>query len=825
MLDDEDIAAQQELLDTYRRNLRLLLLQVAQRGGTSAAPVGVLNDIRDTRKNIQRIKTILRDNEIVVADHPDDVAPSFESPPQESEPAEQQSDIPAPKRHVQIYVHGPFSAERTSAALIAMAAILEIPPQLIELNRVYPGSIVFELRVPVTAAHRLHTLLQTNDSRLLKADIYKVIGETESGGVEEWSLRNGTLALVSASPLGQLDWIHRSRYFGIQGPLAWAITIGIDALFAVLYVVNVWLVNTYLIEPLKAAGADRWQLRDFHGLFTFLAGVPIIWYFVKDILMIRLRILGRDRNTTVSTASGVSNSQTTTTANVKTGDKKPDKRRRFIERCQWMVYRIRVELNQGRLPIERPLSEAIRIYSIRVLFVVLFLAAQLGLLSLLSNVTIYYLVPLAVAAFGFPIAIFAFSISTAFFEDLHHIRDDLVERIKKRQWKIVKRGRGSKGLRGRDGNIRYDNSREKTGFRFLDFGVASLFIVGIGVLLMVISLNAPASSALTGSAGLPSRLIELPKSQGSSKDIEISRIFYTRDSSHLVIASRQGVQLYDIQKGTFVPNKKITTTAEEVALSPDEEIVAAASSGRDIQLWRFQGGSLLHTLTGHTAAIKSIAFSPDGQLLASGGDDDQVLIWRVADGALLHTLRGHTDVVTSVIFSSNGMLLASGSGDETVRLWRVSDGILVRTLGKARAVAPTPEPEPGVFTLDVSFTPDGVKTVAFSPDGTILAAGLNYGTIKQWRVSDGALTSSFKYISLLKKCDCQDLSNLAFSPDGTMLAAGVNEDVIVWQIPDGTQRYVLSQHSQPVTTIAFAPDGGSLASGSKDNTIRIWQLR
>ncbi len=91
--------------------------------------------------------------------------------------------------------------------------------------------------------------------------------------------------------------------------------------------------------------------------------------------------------------------------------------------------------------------------------------------------------------------------------------------------------------------------------------------------------------------------------------------------------------------------------------------------------------------------------------------------------SLLHTLEGHANRVNSVAFSPDGQVLASGSGDGTIRLWHVADGSILISL--------------------VGYT-NWVNCIAFSPDGIILASGSGDGTIRLWRVIGGNLLHTFE---------------------------------------------------------------------------------
>ncbi len=168
--------------------------------------------------------------------------------------------------------------------------------------------------------------------------------------------------------------------------------------------------------------------------------------------------------------------------------------------------------------------------------------------------------------------------------------------------------------------------------------------------------------------------------------------------------------------------------------------------------------------------------------------------------ARLGTVRfRHGAVTSAVAFTPDGKVLASaGQFGDGLCLWDVATG---RPLQR--------------------FASSGISSMAFSPNGKMLATGdlpqlIDVATGKQIRPFKGAGFTTFE--------------SIVFSPDGQTAAggewagSGKAASVVLWNIATGEEHLRLEGHRDGVMAVAYAPDGKSLASGSLDNTVRLWNV-
>jgi WD40 repeat protein len=180
-----------------------------------------------------------------------------------------------------------------------------------------------------------------------------------------------------------------------------------------------------------------------------------------------------------------------------------------------------------------------------------------------------------------------------------------------------------------------------------------------------------------------------------------------------------------------------------------------------------------------------VAISPDGELLAAaGGNTWSVTVWDAHTGEQVRILTGEA-VVSTVAFSSSGGLLATGSD-----FWNPVTG--ERLSGFA----------------------GGSYDVAFSPDGTTLAAANGY-------LPEGMLLFDTSTGTQLRSLSSDYFAAAAFSPDGTLLAGATGyreEGAVLWRVETGEQVRVLDGGSAQV---AFSPDG-QLVATSGGGATQLW---
>jgi WD40 repeat protein len=241
-----------------------------------------------------------------------------------------------------------------------------------------------------------------------------------------------------------------------------------------------------------------------------------------------------------------------------------------------------------------------------------------------------------------------------------------------------------------------------------------------------------------------------------------------------------------------------------LTLSRDGSLAAASALGGNLGLLETE------TLRWRTLLIDrltqgiawSLAFSPDTEHVASA-HNDSVRLWSVAGKTPPREFRVPNERVNSVAFSPDGEILAAGTKANTIKLWHV-DPAKERTTfrGKRGPVAAA----------------GAVWALAFSPDGKTLAAASNDHSVRLWDIHSAREKAALAHDETIR--------SVAFSPDGKLLATGDDAgNVALWDVERGsrTARFTAPSGPHSVRALAFSAESTILAA-SWSNEVRLWEL-
>jgi WD40 repeat protein len=156
-----------------------------------------------------------------------------------------------------------------------------------------------------------------------------------------------------------------------------------------------------------------------------------------------------------------------------------------------------------------------------------------------------------------------------------------------------------------------------------------------------------------------------------------------------------------------------------MAVSPDGKLLAAGSYDTDMRVWNTRDGELVGHINDVLVATFAMEFTPDGKFLVTGGVDRTLRFWDTSTWKLERQLKGQPEMISALAIAPGGRLIATGGFSEftqenpvKVLLWDSASNQVVRSFDAPRIVS----------------------SLAFSPDGKVLAVACGKKSVQLWNL-------------------------------------------------------------------------------------------
>jgi WD40 repeat protein len=311
------------------------------------------------------------------------------------------------------------------------------------------------------------------------------------------------------------------------------------------------------------------------------------------------------------------------------------------------------------------------------------------------------------------------------------------------------------------------------------------------------------------------------------------------------------LELRDFASGRVLYKNKVRYTVSGLVFSPDGSTFAWAGGDHFARICDRATGEPLFSPNGHTDEINYLRFGPGGKTLISGSRDGTARLWDVATRKELWRFetRQRSDL-ESIALSPDGKTIASPIGP---RLWDVHsgkewpqfahhemgancvafspDGKSLAAPGKDRAIHVW-DLATGAERLRCGEQSPGatvIRSLAFSPNGEILATTNDYGMMRAsgkvdfWEVATGKQIRTFGSGKMVS------YQSLAFSPNGKWLVTGSgwwgrDSGIRLWDVTTGLEIEPSVRQVDSALSVIFSPDNRYLISIEKEGTARLWEV-
>ncbi|MBL8795761.1 MAG: PD40 domain-containing protein, partial [Planctomycetia bacterium] len=272
---------------------------------------------------------------------------------------------------------------------------------------------------------------------------------------------------------------------------------------------------------------------------------------------------------------------------------------------------------------------------------------------------------------------------------------------------------------------------------------------------------------------------------GHRNEIQCVRI--ASDGSQLLSAAHDGsCRLWDLAS-----SKEVHCFGRALAEADSRFVKAAgfAPDGKSIYMLGLNGcrqyeltsGRELQRLPGNNTSYSPVglALSADAQLMATlSGPDGSIHLWDLVTGQERGPVRPASGV-SALALASDGRTVALAANNQSLVLWDAEAGKPLHILREPYRIRPAPlAPEPGEGFRSTYTNPGNVvRTLAFSPDGTLLASG----------------------------------------------GGQYDTSVSLWDVQTGRERHALLGHAYTARQVQFLSDGKSLLTIAGSNFLHRWE--